>query len=235
MTAMGEVYFDLDGTLTDPNIGITRSIRYALAKLDCAAPAEDELTWCIGPPLRASFRTMLGSDALADRALTFYRERFGDIGIYENTVYPGVVAILETLQASGRRLFVATSKPVVYASRIVEHFDMSGHFEQVFGSELGLPGRFRLVADVEALGVRLAGRAVIASIGAGAVQVSVGDVVEEIKADSVIVASGAVPDTSLADALHQAGIAARAVGDCRTIGRIEGANLDAAAVALAIG
>jgi phosphoglycolate phosphatase len=125
MTAMGEVYFDLDGTLTDPNIGITRSIRYALAKLDCAAPAEDELTWCIGPPLRASFRTMLGSDALADRALTFYRERFGDIGIYENTVYPGVVAILETLQASGRRLFVATSRPVAYASRIVEHFNMT--------------------------------------------------------------------------------------------------------------
>jgi 2,4-dienoyl-CoA reductase (NADPH2) len=105
----------------------------------------------------------------------------------------------------------------------------------VFGSELGLPGRFRLVADVEALGVRLAGRAVIASIGAGAVQVSVGDVLEEIKADSVIVASGAVPDTSLVDALHDAGIAVRAVGDCRTIGRIEGANLDAAAVALAIG
>jgi phosphoglycolate phosphatase len=136
MTAMREVYFDLDGTLTDPNIGITRSIRYALAKLDCAAPAEDELTWCIGPPLRASFRTMLGSDALADRALTFYRERFGDIGIYENTVYPGVVAILETLQASGRRLFVATSKPVAYASRIVEHFNMSPYFERVFGAGL---------------------------------------------------------------------------------------------------
>jgi 2,4-dienoyl-CoA reductase-like NADH-dependent reductase (Old Yellow Enzyme family)/thioredoxin reductase len=105
----------------------------------------------------------------------------------------------------------------------------------VFGSELGLPGRFRLVADVEALGVRLAGRAVPTSIGAGAVQVRVGEVTEEIKADSVIVASGAVPDTSLADALHDVGIAARAVGDCRTLGRIEGANLDAANVAIAIG
>jgi phosphoglycolate phosphatase len=136
MTAIREVYFDLDGTLTDPKIGITRSIRYALTKLDCAAPAEDELTWCIGPLLRASFRSMLGSDDLADRAVTLYRERFGDIGIYENSVYPGVVAILSSLRASGRRLFVATSKPVVYASRIVEHFDMSRYFERVFGAEL---------------------------------------------------------------------------------------------------
>src|ERR1700677_949710 len=114
MTAMGAVYFDLDGTLIDPKIGITRSIRYALTKLDQAAPAEDELKWCIGPPLLASFRTMLGRDDLADRAGTLYRERFGDIGIYENSVYPGVVAILSSLRASGCPLFVATSKPVVY-------------------------------------------------------------------------------------------------------------------------
>jgi phosphoglycolate phosphatase len=136
LVPMDAIYFDLDGTLTDPKVGITRSIQYALARLDQAAPPADELTWCIGPPLRASFLSMLGSDDLADRAVTFYRERFGDIGIYETSVYPGITDILSSLQGSGRRLFVATSKPVVYASRIVEHFDMSGHFEQVFGSEL---------------------------------------------------------------------------------------------------
>jgi phosphoglycolate phosphatase len=133
---MDTVYFDLDGTLTDPKIGITRSIRYALAELDQMAPPEDELTWCIGPPLRASFRTMLGRDDLADRAVTLYRERFGDIGIYENSVYPGIPEMLSTLQASRRRLFVVTSKPIVYATRIVDHFKMSIYFERVFGSEL---------------------------------------------------------------------------------------------------
>jgi phosphoglycolate phosphatase len=101
--------------------GITRSIRYALAELDQMAPPEDELTWCIGPPLRASFRTMLGRDDLADRALTLYRERFGDIGIYENSVYPGIPEMLSTLQKSRRRLFVATSKPIVYAMRTRWH------------------------------------------------------------------------------------------------------------------
>jgi phosphoglycolate phosphatase len=133
---MDAIYFDLDGTLTDPKIGITRSIRHALIKLDRAAPPEDELTWCIGPPLRGSFQTMLGFDDLADRAVSLYRERFADIGIFENSVYPGVTDILSVLAASGRRLFVATSKPAVYAERIIDHFDLRGYFERVFGSEL---------------------------------------------------------------------------------------------------
>jgi len=87
---MTAIYFDLDGTLTDPKPGITRSIQYALGKLDRAVPAEDELTWCIGPPLHASLKKLLGTDDLADRALLLYRERFADIGIFENQVYPGI-------------------------------------------------------------------------------------------------------------------------------------------------
>jgi len=133
---MDAIFFDLDGTLTDPKIGITRSIRHALVELDRAAPPEDELTWCIGPPLHGSFQTMLGRDDLADRAVSLYRERFADIGIFENSVYPGVTDILSALRASGRRLFVATSKPAVYAERIIDHFDLRGYFERVFGSEL---------------------------------------------------------------------------------------------------
>ena len=83
---MTAIYFDLDGTLTDPKPGITRSIQYALKKLDREVPTEDELTWCIGPPLRASFVTLLGSDSLADRGLALYRERFADVGLFENAV-----------------------------------------------------------------------------------------------------------------------------------------------------
>lgn len=133
---MTAIYFDLDGTLTNPKPGITRSIQYALEKLDRAAPSEDELTWCIGPPLRASLKKLLGTDDLADRALTLYRERFGDIGIFENEVYPGIEATLSVLAKSGRRLFVATSKPIVYAERIIDHFNLTRYFERAFGSEL---------------------------------------------------------------------------------------------------
>jgi len=133
---MGAVYFDLDGTLTDPKPGITRSIRFALHQLDRTAPPEDELTWCIGPPLRHSFKTLLGSDALADAALSLYRQRFADVGIYENSVYDGIEDILSVLRKSGSRLFVATSKPGIYAERIIDHFQLRAHFDGVFGSEL---------------------------------------------------------------------------------------------------
>jgi phosphoglycolate phosphatase len=134
---MDTIFFDLDGTLTDPKIGITRSIQYALGKLDHAAiPTEDELTWCIGPPLRASFAKLLGSDNSADLAVSYYRERFSDIGIYENGVYDGIGDVLTALGQAGRRLFVATSKPHVFAERIIDHFGLRHHFERVFGSEL---------------------------------------------------------------------------------------------------
>lgn len=133
---MTTIFFDLDGTLTDPKPGITRSIQYALRRLDRAVPSEDELTWCIGPPLRASLGKLLGGDELADRALALYRERFADIGLYENEIYPGIADILAALTASRRRLFVATSKPHIYAERIVAHFGLADRFERVFGSEL---------------------------------------------------------------------------------------------------
>jgi phosphoglycolate phosphatase len=136
MAEMTTIYFDLDGTLTDPKPGITRSIQYALEKLDRPVPSEDELAWCIGPPLRASLAKLLGGDDLAETALSLYRERFGDIGIFENEVYPGIEHILAVLARSGRRLFVATSKPVVYAERIIDHFKLAPYFQRVFGSEL---------------------------------------------------------------------------------------------------
>jgi len=130
------LYFDLDGTLTDPKPGITRSIQFALRTLGFPVPSEDELTWCIGPPLQASLKKLLGVDDLAAKALLLYRERFADIGLYENKLYPGVATTLATLAASPRRMFVATSKPHVYAERIIAHFGLADRFERVFGSEL---------------------------------------------------------------------------------------------------
>lgn len=134
---MDAIYFDLDGTLTDPKIGITRSIQYALDKLGHPKiPTEDELTWCIGPPLRASFTQLLGNEDSSDLAVSLYRERFADIGIYENSIYGDIADILTALARPGRRLFVATSKPGVFAERIIDHFGLRHHFERVFGSEL---------------------------------------------------------------------------------------------------
>lgn len=133
---MATIFFDLDGTLTDPKPGITRSIQYALEKLSLAVPSEDELTWCIGPPLHASLEKLTGSSELADRALLLYRERFSDVGLFENEAYAGIIDTLTTIAATSQRMFVATSKPAVYASRIVEHFGLKPYFERVFGSEL---------------------------------------------------------------------------------------------------
>ncbi|SHK25649.1 phosphoglycolate phosphatase [Bradyrhizobium lablabi] len=136
---MDAIFFDLDGTLTDPRIGITRSIQYALAALDHPVPEEQDLLWCIGPPLLKSFRTMLGREALAERAVALYRERFSEIGIYENSVYYGIPDLLAAL-VGGPRLFVATSKPAIFAERIIAHFGMTSYFERVFGS--GLDGAY---------------------------------------------------------------------------------------------
>jgi phosphoglycolate phosphatase len=136
MIRLDTAFFDLDGTLTDPKPGITRCIQYALHGLGFPAPHADDLVWCIGPPLQASMKTFVGTDELAHRAVELYRERFRDVGLYENEVYDGIGKTLSDVAASGRRLFVATSKPKVYADRIIEHFGLSRHFERVFGSEL---------------------------------------------------------------------------------------------------
>jgi len=130
------VFFDLDGTLTDPKEGITASIQFALQSLGAAVvPSQDELTWCIGPPLRGSFAQMLG-DQHADAAVTLYRQYFADTGLYQNFVYQGVDEVLTSLQARGTRLCVVSSKPHVYVTRILQHFGLTSFFSQVFGAEL---------------------------------------------------------------------------------------------------
>lgn len=129
------IYFDLDGTLTDPFEGITKSILYALDDLGAEAPDDDRLRECIGPPLQVTFRDLVGSDR-AGRALELYRERFADLGWCENVPYDGIHAALEALVAAGHTLFVATTKPWVFAEKIVGHFDMAPYFSDVFGSEL---------------------------------------------------------------------------------------------------
>jgi len=129
------IFFDLDGTLTDPKLGITRCIQYALEQTGLEPPEADRLTWCIGPPLLESLESLVGA-ALAPSALVAYRQRFSDVGWSENTPYEGIDGILAELEEAGMRLYVATSKPHVYAQRILEHFGLRRFFTGVYGAEL---------------------------------------------------------------------------------------------------
>ena len=103
----GHVYFDLDGTLTDPYVGITRCILYALDELGFPQPDDDYLHSCIGPPLYDTFPEMVGQE-LTLRAIDLYRERFVDVGWQENEPYDGILDALRDVSAAGHRLFVAT-------------------------------------------------------------------------------------------------------------------------------
>jgi phosphoglycolate phosphatase len=135
--AMG-LLFDLDGTLTDPGPGITRCIQHALARLGRRSPRAAHLTWCIGPPLKESLARLLETSdaALTEDALALYRERYASVGMFENAVYPEVREGLAQLSGAGHRLWVATSKPHVYARRILAHFGLLELFVDVYGSEL---------------------------------------------------------------------------------------------------
>jgi len=132
------VLFDLDGTLTDPKEGIVACFRYALETLGLDSPADQELERFIGPPLRESLSTLVGAsdETIVQQALTLYRERFAAQGMFENSLYPGISDALEQLRDDGFLLFVATSKPRVFAERIVEHFGLGRFFRAVYGSEL---------------------------------------------------------------------------------------------------
>ena len=130
--------FDLDGTLTDPRPGIVGSMRFALDQLRVSCPSDDVLAGYIGPPLRGTFATLLNtSDAeRIEEAVRLYCQRFADTGLYENTVYEGVPAMLDAVGHVTCAAYVATSKPAVYAERIVSHFRLGHHFRKVYGSEL---------------------------------------------------------------------------------------------------
>ncbi|MGF1458983.1 MAG: HAD hydrolase-like protein [Leptolyngbyaceae cyanobacterium] len=127
--------FDLDGTLTNPQLGIFTCICHALTTLDMPIPAEPELALWIGPPLYDSFFALLGDRARAAQAVTLYRNRFATVGLYENAVYADIPTVLATL-TEHHVAWVCTSKPQVFACKIVEHFDLRDFFAGVYGSEL---------------------------------------------------------------------------------------------------
>lgn len=129
--------FDLDGTLTDPREGITKSVQYALSKKGINEPDLKKLEDFIGPPLRESFAKKYGmSEEEAKEAVAFYRERFAPIGVLENRIYEGIPELLSELSKQGVKIAIASSKPTVFVNKILEHFDIAKYFDVVVGSEL---------------------------------------------------------------------------------------------------
>ena len=130
--------FDLDGTLTDPKEGITKSVRHALKAYNIEVEDLDTLCCFIGPPLKDSFIEYYGfSEEDAVNAIGVYREYFSDRGIFENEVYEGIEEMLKALTSSGKKLFVASSKPEVFVRKIMEHFGLDSYFTFMGGADLG--------------------------------------------------------------------------------------------------
>lgn len=144
--------WDLDGTLTDSKRGITLSVQYALNRLDYPLREADDIDWVIGPPLKESFKILLQTtdETLLNQAIMLYRERYQELGLYENIVYSGIPEVLAQLNEKGCLNLLATAKPRVFAEKILQHFLLDSYFSVIMGSELN--GQFSekdvLIAEV---------------------------------------------------------------------------------------
>ncbi len=131
------ILFDLDGTLTDSAPGIINCIKYACDKMQLSYPDEATLNSFVGPPLKDMMQSVFSlSEADAEKMVAFYRERFSEVGLFENSVYPGIYEMLSAVKASGKKTALATSKPLIYAERIMDKFKLTEFFDVLSGSEL---------------------------------------------------------------------------------------------------
>lgn len=129
--------FDLDGTLTDPELGITTCVQYALEHFGIHEPDRSKLLPFIGPPLKTSFMGLYSmTPSEADEAVRKYRERFSTVGMFENRVYEGTEELLNSLKERGKTLAIATSKPIEFTMEILKHFNLLKYFDYVSGASL---------------------------------------------------------------------------------------------------
>lgn len=134
---MKYILMDLDGTITNPKIGITKSVQYALRAMGIIIEDPEQLVKHIGPPLKNSFMEYYGfTETQAIEAIAHYREYFSETGIYENEEYPGMKELLEKLTKDGKTLIVATSKPEKFARMIIKHFGLDSYFADICGGTL---------------------------------------------------------------------------------------------------
>ncbi|SFK40202.1 HAD hydrolase-like protein [Lysobacter sp. cf310] len=130
------LFFDLDGTLIDSAVGITRCVAHALTRMDQPVPPESELRRWIGPSLRTSFGPLFAEPAQVERAVEHYRERFESHGWAEHEVYAGIEQTVESLHAAGHRLAIVTAKNEPHARKIIQHLPFGHRFDDVIGSTM---------------------------------------------------------------------------------------------------
>ena len=145
------ILFDLDGTLTDPKEGITNCVKYALRHFNIEENDDATLLEFIGPPLYDSFRGIYGfSHEDANLCVEKYRERYSVTGLFENAVLDGAVEILSELKKAGKTTALATSKPLVFAEKIVEKYGLSEYLDYVVGADLkgGINYKDEVISEV---------------------------------------------------------------------------------------
>jgi len=164
---ISSLVFDLDGTISDPSLGITRSLNYSLAAHGYPEIPAEDVAAVIGPPLDEVFNRFCPEpdEAVVSSLVASYRERYVDIGYAENSLYPGVVDALEALSSSGVRMGVCTSKREDIAGKILALFGLSAHFDFVSGGDVGIKKREQLAGllestDIDPSAVMIGDRAV---------------------------------------------------------------------------
>lgn len=142
------VLLDLDGTISDSAPGIGRSLQYAFEACGYEPPTDEQVRHVIGPPFEVSFPTLGIPVDDIERVVLAYRERYDEIGLFENTVYPGVAEMLEELVTAGHTLSIATAKPEPTARRIIEHFGFADYFAVQAGATVEVGSSRRTKAEV---------------------------------------------------------------------------------------
>ena len=136
---MNAVLLDLDGTLSDSKPGIAASLRFTLGQLGLDADASGDLTWAVGPPIAVSIARLLAQygDNRVEEAVALYRARYSEVGLYDCTVYPGIIGMLDRFASVGLTMLVATSKRRDFADRVIDHLGLRSYMKAVYGA---LPG-----------------------------------------------------------------------------------------------
>jgi len=146
------VLLDLDGTLSDSKPGIAASFRYTVGQMGHDPDAAGDLTWAVGPPIAVSIARLLQQygDDRVDRAVGIYRKRYSEVGIYDCSVYPGVVGMLDALRDAGLTMYIATSKRRDFADRVIDHLSLRSYVRSVYGAlpEGGLDEKQDLLAHI---------------------------------------------------------------------------------------
>lgn len=136
MPIFSHILFDLDGTLTNPRLGIGNSLRYALRQMQIDGYSDEILERFVGPPLQDGFKNLFGlNERNTNLAVEHFRTYFGEKGLYENEPYPGITQLLEELHLSGKRVYVVTSKLEKYAKMIIRHFEFDRYIDDLIGAE----------------------------------------------------------------------------------------------------